>query len=125
MAVAVGVAIGSAAIWIAMGVYARYELRQVTLHLEAETRKLQDESAAELRRQIERRRLAQQRQAEAAEQRRRADAARDRRPLMKQATDAMPVGTLACLYGYQSRRTRDGRWEQLLVAGQAQPCRTG
>jgi hypothetical protein len=49
---------------------------------------------------------------------------RDSRPLLPQGTEAMMTGSTACMYGYKSIKLADGRWQQLLAGGQAQPCRT-
>jgi hypothetical protein len=58
------------------------------------------------------------------EQQAAAEAKGDRRPLLPQGTDAMTTGSTACMYGYKSIKLADGRWQQLLAGGQAQPCRT-
>lgn len=53
-----------------------------------------------------------------------AEAKRDPRPLLKQGTDAMAAGTVACMFGYRSMKLASNSWQQQLVNGKAQPCRT-
>jgi uncharacterized protein HemX len=125
LAIALGLVIAAALIWTAVEARARYELRQLQIQMQAIERKAQADLARQRQLQADQRRAAQQQQAALAEQRRRAEASRDRRPILRQGHDSMPAGTVACMFGYQSQRMRDGGWQQLLVGGQAQPCRSG
>lgn len=125
LAIAAGVLIAATLVWVAVEMRARHELRQLETQLRDFAREAEADLQRTRQRQAEQQRLARQRQAADAQARRQAEAARDRRPLLKQGTSAMPAGTIACMFGYRSQRKSDGGWQQMLINGQAQPCRSG
>lgn len=120
LAIATGILLASALIWTAMELRARHELQELNRQLQAQAQKQRAEMQRIAQQSQERRREAERRAAAPA-QRPRAEAV----PFMRQGTNAMPVGTIACMYGYQAQRQQDGSWKQLSFAGKARPCRTG
>lgn len=125
LSIATGILIASAIGWIAVEARMRYEADQLAAALQKEMQAIE---AADVRRRQEfaqRQAVIRQQQAQQAEQRRQAEARRDKRPLIPQALESMQAGTIACLGGYKAQRTANRRWKQLVIAGKAQPCRTG
>lgn len=125
LSIAAGILIASAIAWVAVELRMRYEAQQFAEAMQKELRELE---AANVKRQQEaahRQAVVREQRARQAEQQRQAEARRDKRPLVPQAVESMPAGTVACLGGYKAQRTANRRWQQLLVNGKAQPCRTG
>lgn len=120
--IASAIILAAGLIWTVIEVRARYELEALTRQLEAESQKQKAAIQQQAAQQAQLRRSSAGRSVSAAGQR--PDAAATSIPYMPQGTHAMPVGTIACMYGYKAQRQSNGGWKQLVVQGKAQPCRT-
>jgi hypothetical protein len=115
------VALGSL---LAMAISWAVGLALVKLAADQALHQLNEQARLAEAKRIENEQVRQHEAAVRRQQEAEAAAKRDPRPLLKQGTDAMPSGTTACMFGYRSVKLADGRWQQLLRGGQAQPCRT-
>jgi len=123
LAIASAIVLAAALVWTAMEIRVRYELAEINQQLQAEVRKLEAE-----RQKL----IAQQAQASSRIAGPLANP-RDQPPtieassvpVMRQGSNTMPIGTIACKFGYQSQRQQSGGWTQLVVDGKSLPCRTG